>query len=103
MKNPITRRRFLALSSAAAAGATFLDIPRILAADDPYGGFPVGVQSYSLRNFNALEAIRHIQGMGLHHVEFYSKHLALGATDEQIAEQKAILSLIHISEPTRPY
>ena len=97
MKNSITRRRFLALGSAAAAGATFLDIPRILAADDPYGGFPVGVQSYSLRNFNALEAIRHIQGMGLHHVEFYSKHLGLGATDEQIAERKTILEKAKIS------
>ena len=97
MKSSITRRRFLALTSAAAAGATFLDVPSILAADDPYGGYPIGVQSYSLRNFNTLEAIRHIQGMGLHHVEFYSKHLALGATDEQIAEQKAILEKAKIS------
>ena len=98
MQRTILRRRFLALSSAAALGATFFDIPEILrragAADekDPYGGFPVGVQSYSLRNFNTLEAIRHIQGMGLHYAEFYSKHLSPDASDEQIAETKQLLA-----------
>jgi sugar phosphate isomerase/epimerase len=97
MKKPITRRHFCATSSVAAVGAFTLDLPHILAADDPYGGFPIGVQSYSLRNFNALEAIRHIQGMGLHHVEFFSKHLGLGATDEQIAERQAILKKAEIS------
>lgn len=101
MYSNLTRRRFLALSSAAAAGATFFDVPRVLAAanlaDDPYGGFPIGVQSYSLRNFNTLEAIRHIQGLGLHYAEFYSKHLALDATDEQIADTKKLLASADIT------
>ena len=98
----LSRRRFLTLASAAAAGATFFDAPSILRAagladDDPYGGFPVGVQSYSLRNFNTLEAVRHIQGMGLHYVEFYSKHLAVDASPEQIAQTKALLSSADIT------
>jgi len=92
-----SRRRFLKLTTAAAAGATFLDAPAVLRAagilkeDDPYGGWPVGVQSYSLREFNTLEAVRHIEGMGVHFVEFYSKHLALDATEGQIKETKSLL------------
>ena len=79
-----SRRRFLAVSSAAAVGATWFDVAALCAAD-PYKGLPIGVQSYSLRAFNTLAVIRHIQGMGLHYAEFYSKHLALNATPDQIA------------------
>ncbi|MDP6556485.1 MAG: sugar phosphate isomerase/epimerase [Pirellulaceae bacterium] len=97
MKTTLSRRRFLALSTAAAAGATFSEIPRILraanlAADDPFGGWPIGVQSYSLRKFNTVEAIRHIQGMGVHFAEFYSKHLAIDASADQLAETKKLLA-----------
>ncbi|MBC7853217.1 MAG: sugar phosphate isomerase/epimerase, partial [Pirellulaceae bacterium] len=93
----LSRRRFLALSAAAAAGATFFDAPRILSAaglnvaDDPWGGFPLGVQSYSLRNFGTVEAVRHIQGMGLHYAELYGKHLDTKASDEQIKETLKLL------------
>ncbi len=97
MKTTLSRRRFLALSTAAAAGATFSEIPNILraanlAADDPFGGWPIGVQSYSLRKFNTVEAIRHIQGMGVHFAEFYSKHLAIDASADQLAETKKLLA-----------
>jgi sugar phosphate isomerase/epimerase len=94
----LSRRRFLNLSAAAAAGATFFDVPRILSAaglnlaDDPWGGFPLGVQSYSLRNYNTVEAVRHIQGMGLHFAEFYAKHLDPAASDEQIDETQKLLA-----------
>jgi sugar phosphate isomerase/epimerase len=97
MNRSLSRRRFVALSSAAALGATIFDAPRILAAagadakNDPWGGFPIGVQSYSLRNFNTVEAIRHIQGMGVHYVEFFSKHLSPDASDDQIAETEKLL------------
>jgi sugar phosphate isomerase/epimerase len=97
MKTTLSRRRVLALSTAAAAGATFSEIPNILraanlAADDPFGGWPIGVQSYSLRKFNTVEAIRHIQGMGVHFAEFYSKHLAIDASADQLAETKKLLA-----------
>jgi sugar phosphate isomerase/epimerase len=98
MHRSLSRRRFLALSSAAALGATFFDAPRVLRAagladeKDPYAGFPMGAQSYSLRNFNTLEAVRHLQGMGLHHVEFYSKHLSLTATPEEIDSTNKLLA-----------
>jgi sugar phosphate isomerase/epimerase len=92
----LSRRRFLAISSAAAVGATFFDIPRILqaagAADakNP-GGFPLGVQSYSLREFNTQEVVRHLKGMGVHYVEFYGKHLDPKASEDQIAETLKLL------------
>ena len=91
MSTSFNRRRFLAVTTAAAAGATIFDVPEILAADDPYGGLPIGVQSFSLRNYNVVDAIRHIQGMGLHFVEFYSKHLNPNATAAQLAENRQLL------------
>lgn len=90
----LTRRRFTALAAAGAAGLAWFDVPRVLgaAADDPFGGFPVGVQSYSFRNFNLVEAVRHIQGLGVHYTEFFSKHLALDASDSQIQETLKLLA-----------
>ncbi|MFP6672152.1 MAG: sugar phosphate isomerase/epimerase [Pirellulaceae bacterium] len=97
MQTLTTRRRFLALTTAAAAGATIFDVPDILAAEDPYRGLPIGVQSFSLRKYNVVEAIRHIQGMGLHFVEFYSKHLSPAATDKQLAENRQLLERAKVS------
>jgi inosose dehydratase len=97
MNMSFSRRRFIALGAAAAAGATLMDIPQVLGEEDPYGGFPIGVQSYSLRNFNALEAIRHIQGMGLHHVEFFGRHFPLNSTAEQIKQRLDLLEKAEIS------
>jgi inosose dehydratase len=102
MPASLSRRRFIALSAAAAAGATWFDAPRILQAahladsKDPFGGFPVGVQSYSLREFNTAEAIRHLQGMGVHYAEFYGKHLDPKADDAKIAEVQALLKAADI-------
>lgn len=103
MNHSLSRRRFLALGTAAAAGATFFDAPRVLKAanlllaDDPYDGWPIGVQSYSLRNFDLHEAVRHIQGMGLHYVEFFNKHLSPTADDTTIAETKKLLASADIT------
>jgi sugar phosphate isomerase/epimerase len=103
MHSPIARRRFLKLSAAAALGATFFDAPAILHAnalvkeDDPFGGFPLGAQSYSLRNYNLVEAVRHLQGMGLHYVEMFSKHLDPNADD---AGTKKVLDLLKDADIT---
>jgi sugar phosphate isomerase/epimerase len=93
----------LALSAAAAAGATFWDAPAILQAAklnlaaDPYGGFPMGAQSYSLRKFSAVQAVRHLQGMGLHYVEFFPGHYPLNSSDQQIAEMNTVLKKAELS------
>jgi inosose dehydratase len=102
MTSLAARRRFLAFT-AAAAGASFFDLPGIFQqtglADekDPWGGLPMGVQSYSLREFDTLETVRHISGMGLHYVEMYDKHLPKTASDEQIAETLALLKKADIT------
>jgi inosose dehydratase len=93
----LSRRRFLVLASAATAGATWFDASKVLQAagladaKDPWGGFPVGVQSYSLRNYSVEEAIRHLQGMGVHYVELTGKHLPVDAKDDQVAALKKLL------------
>jgi sugar phosphate isomerase/epimerase len=93
----LARRRFLAVSAAAAAGAAWFDIPSVLQraalADekDPWGGYSLGAQSYSLREFNTVECVRHLQGMGLHYVEMFDKHLSKTASAEQIAETLKLL------------
>ena len=98
----LARRRFLAVSVAAVAGAAWFDLPKLLQAeglaakDDPWGGFPLGVQSYSLRNFETPEVVRHLHGMGVHYVEFFNKHLSATASDDQIAETKKLLSAADI-------
>jgi len=88
----LSRRRFLALSAAAAAGATWFEAPLVLRAagladaKDSWGGFPVGVQSYSLRNYKLPEVIRHLRGMGVHYVEFSGGHLPPTASDAEITD-----------------
>lgn len=99
--NPFARRRFLALS-AAAAGASIFDLPEVFrragAADakDEFAGLPMGVQSYSLREFDLVDAVRHTQGLGLHYIEMFSKHLPVTATDAEIAEVKKLLDKAQI-------
>jgi len=83
-----SRRRFLAMSSA--AGLVPL---RAMAADEPdaWGGFPIGVQTISLRKYALPEVMRHLQGMGVRFLEFSaSTHLPNTASDEQIATARQL-------------
>lgn len=88
----MTRRHFLratAAGSLALAGGS----PLLAAQDakgDPFGGFKLGVQSYSFRNFNTEQALKRTQDLGLKYIEFYSKHADPKSTPEQI---KALLKL----------
>lgn len=84
MSHTLTRRSFAqrTLAAAAAAGATWFDVPRILADTraqslKKYGGFPMGIQSYSLRAFGIdgpEGALAKIQELELHWVEFFRAH-----------------------------
>jgi sugar phosphate isomerase/epimerase len=79
-----TRRQFLASSAASIAWAS---VRRSRAADeknDKYGGFLMGIQSYSLRGFDVDQALAYIQELGLHSVEMFEKHLSTKSTPEQI-------------------
>ena len=104
MSSRFHRRRFLAqAASAAAVGMTLpmlassslASASRLSAAsrdDDPFLGWPIGAQSYSLRAFDLPQAARHLQGLGLHYVELFSAHLPLEAEGESLAAIMEILS-----------
>jgi sugar phosphate isomerase/epimerase len=90
-----SRRHFLRAAGAAAVGLAAG--PAVLRAeekkDDPFGGFTLGCQSYTFRNFNVEQGLKHIKDLGLHYVEFYpgqKGQLNVNSTPEQI---KAMLKL----------
>jgi sugar phosphate isomerase/epimerase len=83
MHESMSRRRFLHAAGAATLGAAALELQ---AADikDEFGGFALGVQSYTYRNFDLEPALNKIQDLGLHYVELYQKHAPLESKPEQI-------------------
>src|SRR5262245_4067559 len=76
----ITRRDFVhfsaALLGASCCGKLWADEKK----SDAYGGFTVGAQSYCFRNFDREQALKKIQALGLHYVEFFQKHAPLEST-----------------------
>ena len=105
----INRRSFLQstlVTAAAAAGATWFDVPEILAKSvklskaraaslKKYGGFPMGIQSYSLRAFGIdgkEGALQKIEDLGLHWVEFFGRHYPITPDKKKIAEMNAKLA-----------
>jgi sugar phosphate isomerase/epimerase len=92
MGTQLCRRQFL--TAAAAAWVTAHCRSRLAPAAekvDQWGGFPIGVQTISLRKFALPEVMRHLQGMGVRYVEFSaSSHLPATATDEQIADARRL-------------
>jgi inosose dehydratase len=88
----LDRRRFLAAGAAAVAGLA--GVPALLHAadtkDDRFGGFTLGMQSYTFRNFKLEQALKRIQDVGLHFVEFATGHVPV--TDNADAV-KAVLKL----------
>lgn len=87
------RRSFLQMSTATAAGLAAL--PSLLTSaeadkSDPFGGFVLGIQSYTFRNFDLEPALKRTKDLGLHNVEFFQKHAPL--TDDA-AKAKALLKL----------
>jgi inosose dehydratase len=93
------RREFL--KAGAAGGLGLAVLPGLVDADaprrDPFGGFNVGVQSYTFRNFNLEQALQRIHDLGLHYVELFRAHVLPGReqdlarmTPEQI---RAVINL----------
>src|ERR1700675_171354 len=86
----LNRRRFLT-SSAAVLGTAAL--PSLFAEEkkaDTFGGFKLGLQSYTYREFDLESCLKRSKELGLHYIELYQKHAPVNATDDQI---KAILNL----------
>ena len=60
---------------------------------DPYGGFKMGLQSYSLRKFTAPEALNIHFDLDLHWIEFYPGHFPLGMTPYETRQRTKLLKL----------
>ena len=91
MSRTWSRRNFLCTSLGAVGVCTLPFARRAKAADEKgrYGGFLMGLQSYSLRAFGVDEALQHIADLGLHSVEFFNAHFDVKSSDQQIADIKA--------------
>jgi len=83
-----TRRKFL--GAAAASGAAAWGLPRrARAADyDRFGGFNLGIQSYTFRAFPVDKALEMIKDLDLHSVEFFNSHFPVASSSEQIDGMK---------------
>lgn len=79
----IQRRRFIAMTAAASSFLLVGDKHRANASDR-FGKWPIGIQSYSLRKFDLDQSIRHMQGLGIQFVEFYSKHVPVTSSKESL-------------------
>ena len=92
--SPALNRRDLLKFGIAGTGALLSgDLGDLCAAEkaDPYGGFKMGLQSYSLRGFDAKTALKHTRRLGLHYWEAYPRHIPMGTLPKHIQEQKALL------------
>lgn len=95
MSDSVTRREFVAGTAASVVllnASSHVDVWAEEKEKDPYAGLPMGIQSYSLRKFNLADALRHIQGLGLHYVEFFGAHFATNASPEKIKEMEGLLA-----------
>ena len=98
------RRTFLSrtLIAAAGAGATWFDVPSVIADTreqslKKYGGFPMGIQSYSLRAFGIDGALEKIEELELHFVELFRMHYPPIPDPLKIAEMNAKLRKYDLS------
>ncbi len=102
--NEITRREFLRLAAAGAAGAAacaFLPRPLFAAlgdvagarqGDPAYAGFNMGLQTYTLRNFDLDTCLKQLKDFGLKYAQFYSGMMKQTTDAAQIASYKEKLA-----------
>ncbi len=86
-----SRREFLQWTAAAAGAAALSPIVGFAADPDPYGGFKMSIQSYSLRGFDAQTALQHSQKLGLKYWESFRNHIPMDTAPEKIEATKALL------------
>ena len=90
MQKTWTRRSFLkAAASTAAVGSMALATrSRAAAPPDRFGGFDVGLQSYTLREYPIDQALKEINNMGLASVELFDAHFSHNSSPEEIEAMK---------------
>ena len=102
-QQPSSRRSFLKFGAAALAGAAALrGIPAFGAEDDPYGGLPIGIQSYSFRSLSLDNALAAMKQLGIREVEFYPNHLT-GLSPRQVLEKCEAAGVKFVSYGVVPF
>jgi sugar phosphate isomerase/epimerase len=95
----LSRRRFLQLTSVAAGSV--VGLRTVVSAEDkksdPYGGFKLGVQSYTFRRFTTEQALKRTKDLGLHYIEFYREHANPNGTQEQTDALKRLCQSYEIT------
>jgi sugar phosphate isomerase/epimerase len=70
----MTRRLFIQSTLVGVSIAPMAGFTDVAQDANPYGGFKMGIQSYSLRHFNTDEALAKTKELGLTYWESFSKH-----------------------------
>ncbi|OWK47256.1 sugar phosphate isomerase/epimerase family protein [Fimbriiglobus ruber] len=86
----VGRREFLRASALTAGAALFAGRSHAAAADESFGGFTVGIQSYTFRKFTLEQALKKTQEAGLPFAEFYNGHIPVNSSPEKIAGIKKL-------------
>ncbi len=94
--NCFSRRNFLRLA-AAGAGAAMIGTARRAAAADDYGGFAMGLQTYSLRGYPVDKALDLAKSLGISTLEFFPGHYSPSSTPEEIAAMKKRLATLGLT------
>lgn len=90
MQRTWSRRTFLGTAVSGLALASSRRLSRAAeGADQDFGGFNVGLQSYTLRGFPVDRALAEIKNLGLHSVEFFDAHFSAKSSDADIAAMKS--------------
>lgn len=100
----ITRRDMMVKTGAGACALALAADATVLAAADPaeksiekFGGFKLGIQSWSLRGFDVEEAIKHAANMGLHWIEFFPRHFRVTDDQADVDKMRELIAPHHIS------
>lgn len=78
----MNRRSFLVSSAALLAASAIVEAKQ--------ASIPLGMQSYTFRNFGLDRTLSFLNKLGIHHAEFYSKHIPVDSKPDQL---QAILKL----------
>ncbi|HEX3726441.1 MAG TPA: sugar phosphate isomerase/epimerase [Pirellulales bacterium] len=90
MQTSWSRRKFLGLAAGTAAMAAVPGRLRAAAdASNRFGGFDLGMQSYTLREFPVDRALEEIKNLGLHTVEFFENHFRHTSSPAEIDAMKS--------------
>lgn len=88
----VSRRDFLRSVAAGGAALAVAGQSSLALAADDWGGFKMGLQSYTLREFDTAAALEHTVKFGLHYWESFAKHFPISTLPKTTEAYKKQLS-----------